>query len=155
MQLRAKKMSDQASKLAEQAGPMAKSAAMTARLNAGNAAEWATPHVHRARAWMAVKARRGSVSVQKTVGPKVSEMLAATARKLDPPARRARHLPKMLAALALLAAGAAAAGAVAIRNRQGILPIPMPPRQATSPEESGDVLSPGSESAVNGLSRSS
>jgi hypothetical protein len=149
MQLRAKKMSHQASKLAEQAGPMAKSAATTARLSAGNAAEWATPHVHRARAWLAVKARHGSVSVQETVGPKVSEMLATTARKLDPPARRARRLPKMLAGFALLAAGAAAAAAMAIRNRQGILPIPMPPLQATSPEEPGDALNPGSESAVN------
>jgi hypothetical protein len=154
MQRRAKKMSDQASKLAEQAGPMARSAATTARLGAGNAAEWATPHVHRARGWLAVKARRGSVSVQETVGPKVSEMLAATAHKLDPPARRARRLPKVLAAITLLAAGAAAAAAMAMKNRQGILPMPVPPRQATSPEESGDVLAPGSESAVNGLSRS-
>lgn len=154
MQRLAKKMSEQASKLAEQAGPMAKSAATTARLGAGTTAEWARPHVHRGRAWLAVRARRGSVSVKESVGPKVSEMLATTARKLDPPARRARRLPKVLAALALLAAGAAAAGAMAMRNRQGILPIPMPPRQATSPEESGDVLSPGSESTVDGLSRS-
>ena len=153
MQRRAKKMSEQASKLAEQAGPMAKSAATTARLGAGTTAEWARPHVHRGRAWLAVRARRGSVSVKETVGPKVSEMLASTARKLDPPTRR-RRLPKVLAALALLAAGAAAAGAMAMRNRQGLLPVPMPPRQATSPEESGDVLSPGNESAVNGLSRS-
>jgi hypothetical protein len=155
MQRRAKKIADQASKLAEQAGPMVRSAAMTARLGAGSAAEWARPHVHRVRAWMAVKARHGSVSVQETVGPKVSEILATTARKLDPPAQRARRLPKVLAATALVAAGAAAAGAMAIRNRGGYQPMPVPPRQATSPEDSEAVLNPGSESAVNGLSRSS
>jgi hypothetical protein len=44
---------------------------------------------------------------------------------------------------------------MAIRNRQGYLPMPMPPRPATSPEESGAVLSQGSEGAVNGQSRSS
>ncbi len=168
MQRRAKKIAEQASKLAEQAGPMTKSAAMTARHGAGTAAEWARPHVGRARAWMAVQANRGSVSVLETVGPKVSEMLATTARKLDPPAQKARRLPKVLAGTALLAAGAAAAGAMAIRNRQQqyLPPPPMPPRPATSPDESAAVLNPSAEpdrarqdsarqdSAVNGLSRS-
>ena len=157
VQRRAKKVAEQASKLADQAGPLTRSAAMTARHGAGSAAEWATPHVARARSWMAVQANRGSVSVQETVAPKVSEMLATTARKLDPPAQRARRLPKVLAGTAMLAAGAAAAGAMALRNRQNYLPPPMPPRPADSGEPEG-VLNPSAEpdreNAVNGLPRS-
>jgi len=156
VQRRAKKIAGHASKLADQAGPLTKSAAMTARHGAGSAAEWATPHVARARTWMAVQASRGSVSVQETVAPKVSQMLATTARKLDPPAQRARRLPKVLAGTAMLAAGAAAAGAMAIRNRQPQLPPPLPPRPA-NPDESAAVLNPSSDSdnPVNGTSRAS
>lgn len=126
---------------------------MTARHGAGSATEWATPHVTRARTWMAVQANRGSVSVQETVAPKVSDLLATTARKLDPPAQRARRLPKVLAGTAMLAAGAAAAGAMALRNRQNYLPPPMPPRPV-NPDNSAAVLNPSAESdrqnAVNG-----
>ncbi len=149
VQRRAKKIAGHASKLADQAGPLTKSAAMTARHGAGSAAEWATPHVARARTWMAVQASRGSVSVQETVAPKVSQ-------KLDPPAQRARRLPKVLAGTAMLAAGAAAAGAMAIRNRQPQLPPPLPPRPA-NPDESAAVLNPSSDSdnPVNGTSRAS
>ncbi|HEX9066118.1 MAG TPA: hypothetical protein VF843_13510 [Streptosporangiaceae bacterium] len=165
VQRRARKIAEQASKLAEQAGPLTKSAAMTARHGADAATEWATPHVTRARSWMAVQANRGSVSVQETVGPKVSEMLATTARKLDPPTQKARRLPKVLAGTAMLAAGAAAAGAMAIKNRQPYLPPPLPPRPATttgtSTDESSAVLNPSadvkaasSENAANGTSRS-
>src|SRR5215467_13232726 len=85
MQWRARKIAMQASKLADQARPLTKSAALTARRRAGTAANWARPRVGRVRAWMAVKAARGSVSVQETVAPRVAAMLAATARKLDPP----------------------------------------------------------------------
>jgi hypothetical protein len=110
---------------------------------------------------MAVKAARGSVSVQETVAPKVAAMLAATARKLDPPKSRSRHVPKMLAGIALLAAGAAAAAAMAMRNRQPSIPPPMPPGQPTKAagEQPATVISPNAEgerarskSGVNGLS---
>lgn len=159
VQRRAKKIAEQASKLTEQAAPLTRSAAMTARHGAGSAVEWAMPHVTRARRWMAVRASRGSVSVQETVAPRVSEMLATTARKLDPPAQRARRLPKVLAGTAMLGAGAAAAGAMALRNRQHVLPPPMPPRPASDsgqpPAQSTNAApSPATgEDKINDLSR--
>lgn len=127
MQLRAKRIAHQASKVAEQAGPMTKSVAMAAKYRAAGAAERATPYVTRTRRWMAVQANHGSISVRKTLGPKVSDMLATTARKLDPPADRVRRVPTALAGGAILAAGAAAAGAVKMKSRKEYVPPPMPP----------------------------
>lgn len=160
MQRRARKIAMQASKLADQAGPMTKSAAMTARQGAGSAATWAMPRVGRVRAWMAVRAVRGSVSVQETVAPRVSAMLAMAARKLDPPKPRSRRFPKVLAGTAMLAAGAAAAAAMAMRGRQRAMPPPMPPSMPPrGGTDQSTVLNPSAEAArqeaeVNGLSRS-
>jgi len=160
MQWRARKIAMQASKLADQARPMTKSAAMTARQGAGTAATWARPRVGRVRAWMAVRAVRGSVSVQETVAPRVSAMLATAARKLDPPKPRSRRFPKVLAGTAMLAAGAAAAAAMAMRGRQRAMPPPMPPRMPSrGATDQSAVLNPSAEAArqeaeVNGLSRS-
>ena len=160
MQWRARKIAMQASKLADQARPMTKSAAMTARQGAGAAATWAVPRVGRVRAWMAVRAVRGSVSVQETVAPRVSAMLATAARKLDPPKPRSRRFPKVLAGTAMLAAGAAAAAAMAMRGRQRAMPPPMPPRMPSrGATDQSAVLNPSAEAArqeaeVNGLSRS-
>lgn len=164
MQWRARKIAMQASKLADQARPMTKNAALTASRRAGTAANWAGPKVGRVRAWMAVRAARSSVSVQDTVAPRIAAMLAATARRLDPPKPRSRRIPKMFAGTALLAAGAAAAAAMAMRNRQRLLPPPMPPRGTPTAghtaEQSATVLNPSAEakrakskSDVNGLSR--
>lgn len=156
MQWRARKIALQASKLAEQAGPMTKKAAASARYGAGEAANWARPRVGRMRAWMAARAARGSVAVQETVGPKVSSMLAATARRLDPPRPRSRRWPKLVAGTALLAAGAAVA-TIAARSRPRRLPT-KPPGQA--PPGNSGVLNPSAEAEraraqadVNGLSR--
>jgi hypothetical protein len=89
-------------------------------------------------------------------------MLAATARRLDPPAPARRRWPKVLAGTALLAAGAAAAGAMAMRNRARATPPPMPARQPSngSSAHRPSVVNPTtgaqrpmSEPEVNGLSR--
>lgn len=163
MQLRAKKFANQASKLADQAGPMTKSIAMTARYRAEGAAERAMPYVTKTRKWMAVQASNGSVAVKDTLGPTVSEMLAATARKLDPPAERVRRLPTALAGMAMLGAGAAAAGAgaVVIRRRKDEVPPIMPPPVGAS-EETATMASPsvyvdsaGQAQGVDGLPPSS
>jgi hypothetical protein len=163
MQWRARRIAMQASKLADHTKPMTRRAAITARRRAGGAATWAKPRVGRVRAWMAVRAAHGSVSMQNKVGPKVSEMLAATARRLDPPAPTSRRWPKVLAGTALLAAGAAAAAAMAMRNRARATPPPMPQRQSSngSSAHRPTVVNPTtgaqrpmSESEVNGLSRS-
>lgn len=161
MQWRAKKIAVQASKLADQAAPATKKFAVTARRGAGGAADWARPRVGRVRAWMAVRAARGSVSVQERVAPRVSSMLAGVARKLDPPKGHQRRWPKLFAGLALLAAGGAAAASMAMRSRRGTA-TPMPPRTPAqgSAAQSSTVLNPSAEaerakaeSEVNGLSR--
>lgn len=154
MQRRARKIALQAATLADQARPATKKAASTARQGAGGAANWARPQVGRARAWMAVRAARGSVSVQERLAPRVSAMLASTARKLDPPKPRARRMPRIMAGVALLAAGAAAAAAMAMRNKQGAAAMPL--RTAKRAGQPATVLSQDdrmSDSEVNGLSR--
>jgi len=159
----------QAARLADQAGPATKraamttkQAAMTARQGAGGAANWARPRVGTARTWMAARAAKGSVSVQETVAPKVSSMLASAARRLDPPRPRSRRWPRVFAGVTLLAAGGAAAAAMALRSRQRVVPQPMPPRPAPkgASQQRSTVLNPSAEadrsrteSEVNGLSR--
>jgi hypothetical protein len=162
MQWRARKIAMQASKLADQAGPISRKAAVTARQGAGSAADWARPRVGRVRAWMAVRAARGSVAVQERLAPRVSLMLAAAARRLDPPKPRARRWPKVLAGTALLAAGGAAAAAMAMRGRPKKLAMQAryQPPAGTGAEPDSTVLSPSTEAErakkeaeVNGLSR--
>jgi hypothetical protein len=161
MQWRARKIAVQAAKLADQAAPLTRRAARTAKAGAG--AVWAKPQVGRVRAWMAVRAAHGSVSMQENFGPRIASMLAATARRLDPPRPQSRRWPKVLAGTALLAAGAAAATAMAIRSRSRAMPPPVPPRKPANSNggQRTTVLNPktGSqrtmaESEVNGLSRS-
>ncbi len=164
MQWRARKIAMQASKLADQAGPVSRKAAMTARQGAGGAAGWAKPRVGRVRAWMAVRAAKSSVTVQEKVAPRVSLMLTAAARRLDPPKPRARRWPKVFAGTALLAAGAAAATAIAMRNRANAAAQPVLPRKpaaGSSADQQSRITSqassaqrPMTESDVNGLSRS-
>lgn len=161
MQWRARKIALQAARLADQARPVTKKATLTARRGAGVTATWAKPRVGRVRAWMAVRAARGSISVQEHVAPRVSSVLSAAARRLDPPAPQARRWPKVLAGTALLAAGAAAATALAMRGKSKAMPASGPQRQQakgasaqrspmTSPADTQRVRS---ESGVNGLSR--
>jgi hypothetical protein len=163
---RARKIAAQASKLADRAAPMTKRATKTARRRAGNAATWARPHVGRARAWMAVRAARGSISMQETVAPRVSAMLAVAARKLEPPRPQSRRWPKALAGMALLAAGGAVAIVMTMRKNARMMrsmpPPPMPsetPSRTTTEPQSGVLNSRSeperrkTEAEVNGLSR--
>jgi hypothetical protein len=164
MQWRARKIALQASRLADQARPMTKKATMTAQRGAGITATWAKPRVGRVRAWMAVRAARGSISVQEHVAPRVSSVLASAARRLDPPVPQTKRWPKVLAGTALLAAGAAAATAMALRSKSKAMPGNGSKRPqakgATSDQRSGTVNPNAdkqramSEPGVNGLSRS-
>jgi len=162
MQWRARRIAVQAARLADHATPMTRRAAKGAKAGAGSAAVWARPRVGRLRAWMAVRAAHGSVSMQETFAPRMSALLAATARRLDPPRPRSRRWPRLLAGTALLAAGAAAAAAMAMRSRAQVTPQPIPPRK-TAGSNGGQrttVLNPNArnqrpmaETEVNGLSR--
>jgi hypothetical protein len=158
LQWRARKIAMQASNLADRAGPMTRSAALTARRRADIAAGWAKPRVNCARSWMAVRAARGSVSMREVVGPQVAAMLAMAAKRLEPPKRRSRVMPTVLAGTALLAAGAAAVTAVSMRNRNAMRSMAMPPRTASSTADQSAMLSPEAErerrdADVDGLSR--
>ena len=98
--------------------------------------------------------------MQESVAPRVSSILAAVARRLDPPRPQARRWPKVLAGTALLAAGAAAATAMAMRTRKRPSPTPLsrqPPRGA--PDQRSKVLNPNTEAEramadSNGVPRS-
>jgi hypothetical protein len=160
MQWRARKIALHASRLADQARPMTKKATMTAQRGAGMTATWAKPRVGRVRAWMAVRAARGSISVQEHVAPRVSSVLASAARRLDPPVPQARRWPKVLAGTALLAAGAAAATAMAMRSKSKAMPTSArkPAKGASDPR--GTMMNPSADKqrdmaqpGVNGLSR--
>ncbi len=135
MQWRARKIAMQASRLADRAGPMSRKAAI-------GAAGWAKPKVGRFRAWMAVRAVRSGVSMQENVAPRISAVLAATARRLDPPAPQARRWPKVFAGTALLAAGAAAATALAMRrrSRQALPPLAQRRSPRTAEDQRSKVL---------------
>lgn len=166
MQWRARKIAMHASKLADQASPLTRRAAMTARQGASGAAGWARPRVGRVRAWMAVRAARGSISVQESVAPRVSSVLAGVARRLDPPRPQARRWPKVMAGTALLAAGAAAATAMALRSRSRRKPPPPMSRRQPSnvstvaPDQRSKVINSNAEAErtmaeTNGISRTS
>jgi hypothetical protein len=163
MQWRARRIAMQAAKLADQGKPATRRAAMMARHGAGDAAVWAKPRVGRVRAWMAVRAAKSSISVQESVAPRISAVLAATARRLDPPKPQSRRWPKVFAGAALLAAGAAAATAIAMRSKSQVMPAPIMPRKpagGSTTDQRTQMTSPASqpqrmgEPEVNGLSRS-
>jgi len=163
LQWQARKIAMQAAKLADQARPMTMKAAVSARQGAGEAAAWARPRVGRLRAWMAIRAARGSVSVQETIAPRLSAMLAATARQLDPPKQRSRRWPKILAGTAMLAAAGATTAAMLLRSRPRDLTAPVPPKRPAknNADQAVKLLNPNaeaererSEADVNGLSRS-
>ena len=109
--------------LARAAVPVAKTAGIAARDGVLSAAAWATPHVNGARAWTAPRIERSGLAIRDTIAPKICEMLAATARRVDvtaPPvgvAAPRRRWPAVVTGAALLTAAGAAA-AVVFRRRK-------------------------------------
>jgi hypothetical protein len=86
---------------ADQATPLARKAGAGAKRQADRTRSWAAPHVERA----------GQV-VQDSIAPKVSSLLSATARRLEPAEPRRPRWPKLVGASAAAAAASAAAAAV-------------------------------------------
>jgi len=97
----------QARRATTQVTPLAKSARVTAKQG-----------VHDARVWAAPRVERTGHALEERVAPKVSAMLTATARRLEParPIRR-RRWPKVLAGAVALTAGSVAAAI--LRSRRG------------------------------------
>jgi hypothetical protein len=108
--------------LVRAAGPAAKTAGVAARDGARSAATWAAPHVNAARAWTAPRIESGGLIVRDTVGPRIYEVLAATARRVEVTAPRVdvdaprRRWSRILAGAAVLAAATVAA-AIVLRRR--------------------------------------
>ena len=122
--------------------PMAKTTGIAARRGASNAAAWAAPRVSGARAWTAPRIERSGLTIQDTIAPKICEVLAATARRVDVtpprvdvPASR-RRWRKALAATAMLAAGGAAA-AIMLRRRRADRTCEEAPGEAVGADSSG------------------
>jgi hypothetical protein len=107
----------QAQRAATQATPLAKSARETAQQS-----------VHDARVWVAPRVERSGHAVAERIAPKLSDMLVATARRIEPapPARR-RRWPKALAGMVMLGVGTAVA---AVLRRRG-------PAFSAKPHDSG------------------
>lgn len=114
----AKSARQQARRAATQATPLARSARETAQQS-----------VHDARVWAAPRVERSGHAVVERVAPKISDMLVATARRLEPatPIRR-RRWPKALAGMVMLGVGTAVAAV--LRSRRG-------PAFSAKPHDSG------------------
>jgi hypothetical protein len=107
----------QAHRAATQATPLARSARETAQQS-----------VHDARVWAAPRVERSGHAVTERIAPKLSDMLVATARRLEPaPPTRRRRWPKALAGMVMLGAGTAVA---AVLRRRG-------PAFSAKPHDSG------------------
>ena len=105
--------------------PVVKRAGMTARDGARSAATWAAPRVDGARAWTAPRIEGSGLAIRDTVGPRIYEVLVATARRVEVTAPRAdtaaprRRWLQATAGMVLLAAAGAAAAAVIQRRKAG------------------------------------
>jgi hypothetical protein len=102
---RAREAAAQVKPVAAQLKPLARSAGAAARRRVHQTRAWAAPHVEHA----------GQV-LQDSVAPKVSALLSAAARRLEPAKPRRRRWRK-LAGVSMLAAAAGVVTAV-VRNRR-------------------------------------
>jgi hypothetical protein len=102
---RARQAAAQVKPVAPQLKPLARSTGAAARRR-----------VHKTRAWAAPQIEHAGQVLQDSVAPKVSALLSAAARRLEPAKPRRRRWRK-LAGVAMLAAAASAVAAV-VRNRR-------------------------------------
>jgi hypothetical protein len=86
---------------ADQVMPLARNAGAAAKRQADRTRSWAAPHVERA-----------GQAVQDSIAPKVSSLLSAAARRLEPAVPRRRPWHKLAGASAVTAVAGAVAAAV-------------------------------------------
>ncbi len=106
---RARQAAAQVTPAAAELKPLARSTGAAARRR-----------VHKTRAWAAPQVEHAGQVLQDSVAPKVSALLSAAARRLEPAKPPRRRWRKLAGISMLAAAAAAAAGAVAavVRNRK-------------------------------------
>jgi hypothetical protein len=130
----------------KQVTPLARSARLTAKRG-----------VYGARVWAAPRVERTGNALQDRVAPKVSAMLVATARRMEPaqPIRR-RRWPKIMAGILMLAVGSAAAAVLRSRRGPGLISKPDvsgQPMKAPSGPSSGHQMADAETADVNGQVR--
>jgi hypothetical protein len=140
-----------------QVTPLAQSARQTARDGVHGARVWAAPRVEHSGHVLQETFEHSGHVLQERVAPKVSDMLAATARRLEPdePLRR-RRWPKVLAGIVMLGVGTVVAAV--LRGRLGSTSVTQPddsPQSATAPADplSSHQAADGETADVNGQVR--
>jgi hypothetical protein len=130
----------------KQVTPLGRSARLTAKRG-----------VYGARVWAAPRVERTGNALQERVAPKVSAMLVATARRMEPaPPIRRRRWPKIMAGILMLAVGSAAAAVLRSRRGSGLISKPDvsgPPTKAPSGPSSGHQMADVETADVNGQVR--
>jgi len=120
-----------------QAAAQVKPAAAQLKPLARSTAAAARRRVHKTRAWAAPQVEHAGQVLQDSVAPRVSALLSAAARRLEP-AKPPRRRWRKLAGVAMVAAAAGAVAAV-VRNRGK-------PKITTSAAEAGaDDVTPAAE----------
>lgn len=122
------KARDQARQQASQARQQAMKAASRAAPYAANAKVSASRGLLSARSWAAPRLEQSAEALQERIAPRMSAMLTAAARRIEPPRSRRPRWPFVVAGLVTL--GAAAGVAVVKRRGSG-----MPWQQSQQPEE--------------------
>src|SRR5258707_14515044 len=103
---RAGRAAAQVKPVAAQLKPLARSTGAAARRR-----------VHKTRAWAAPQVEHAGQVLQDSVAPRVSALLSAAARRLEP-AKPPRRRWRKLAGVAILATAAGAVAAIVLRNRR-------------------------------------
>jgi hypothetical protein len=122
--------------------PLARNAQMTAKQG-----------VHTARVWAAPRLERMGQVLQDDMAPRMSAMLSATARKVQPARPPRRRWPVLAAGMLMIAGGAAAAVALSRRNAASVMTFGQPGESAGPAADRRDtaVAEPEPASAdVNG-----
>ena len=131
---------------ARQAAARLQPAAGHARPLARSAGEAAKRQADRTRSWAAPQVERAGHVVQDSIGPRISSLLSAAARRLEPAAPRHPRWPKLVGASAVTAAASAAVAAVRSRVKAGSAAAPdqaeaggtAPATQTAPPPETGN-----------------
>jgi hypothetical protein len=133
----ARQVADRAREAATtQVTPLAKSAQLTARRGVRGARVWAAPRVE-----------RSGLAVQERLAPKVSSMMVATARRIEPDrAKSRRRWPAALAGIIMLAAGGVAAAL--LRSQRGLSLRNKPDSATAPPAEMPPASTPGDSRKV-------
>jgi hypothetical protein len=98
---------------ADQGIPLARKAGAEAKRQADKTRSWAAPHLERA-----------GQAVQESIAPRVSSLLSAAARRLEPATPRRPRWPKLIGASAVTAAASAAAAAMRSHMKAGAATVP-------------------------------